>query len=88
LWVIEWRSIPENYSLTLHMSAPKPLVKRVDPEETGLGQGLQLVAVNDKFPLEGSFYRNRFGLGVGNRLNGVVYEFGGGAYTVPLSLAR
>lgn len=88
-WLCEWRAIPDNYMLSQHLLAPAPLIKRVDPADTGLGVGLQLVAVNEKFPLQGSFYRNRFGYGVGNRLNGVVHEFGtGGSYTIPTSLAR
>jgi hypothetical protein len=88
-WLVEWRAIPDNYSFSMHLSAGAPLVKRVDPADTGLGQGLQLVAVNEKYPLQGSFYRNRFGLGVGNRLNGVAREFAtGGSYTVPTGFSR
>jgi hypothetical protein len=89
IWVCEWRYMPDNYSLSVHMGAPKPLIMRVDPADTGLGVGLQLIAKNDKFPMEGSFYRNRYGFGVGNRLNGVVHEYAtGGSYTIPTSLAR
>jgi hypothetical protein len=88
-WLSEWRHIPDNYSISLHLGAPPPLIQRVDPADTGIGQGLLLVAVNEKFPLQGSFYRNRFGLGVGNRLNGLVHEYGtGGSYTIPTTLAR
>ncbi len=88
-WVSEWRAIPDSYSFSMHLLAPKPLIKRVDPADTGLGTGLQLVSTNDKFPLQASFYRHRFGYGVGNRLNGVVHEYGaGGSYTIPTTLAR
>lgn len=84
VWVIEWRWVPANYMLGLHLDAPKPLLQRVDPAATGLGQGLQLVATDDEYPFEASHYRHRFGLGVGNRLNGVVMELGtGGTYTIP-----
>ena len=89
IWLAEWRHIPDNYSISLHLGAAAPLIQRVDPADTGIGTGLQLVAVNEKFPLQASFYRNRFGLGVGNRLNGVVHEYGtGGTYTIPTTLAR
>ena len=89
LWVCEWRHMPANYSYSQHLGVPAPLIQRVDPADTGLGTGLQLVAANDKFPLQGSFYRNRFGLGVGNRLNGIWHEFGtGGTFTIPTTLAR
>lgn len=84
VWVIEWRWIPANYALGIHLEAPAPLKMRVDPPDTGLGTGLQLVATDTDYPLSFAHYRHRFGLGVGNRLNGVVLEFGtGGTYTVP-----
>lgn len=84
VWVIEWRYIPANYILAIHLDAPKPLIQRVDLAETGLGDGLQLVAKIQDHPLESSIYRHRFGLGVGNRLNGAVMELGtGGTYDIP-----
>jgi hypothetical protein len=84
VWVVEWRWIPANYMLFLHLDAPKPLIKRIDPSATGLGQGLQLVASSMDNPIESAFWRHRFGFGVGNRLNGVVLELGtGGTYTIP-----
>lgn len=89
IWVVEWRYIPDNFSLTIHLEARKPLIMRVDPADTGLGTGLQLVATSDKTPLQSSFYRNRYGLGVGNRLNGYVQYFAAsGSYAAPTALAR
>lgn len=83
-WVSVWNHVPSNYSLSVHLEAAPPLIERVDPADTGLGQGLQLVSTNQEFPFEESVWRNRFGLGVGNRLNGVVLEFGtGGTYDIP-----
>jgi hypothetical protein len=83
-WSIEWPWIPADYMYAQHLEAPAPLLKRVDPADTGLGEGLQLVAVDDAYPFAEAFWRSRFGFGVGNRLNGVVLEFGtGGSYTVP-----
>lgn len=83
-WCVEWRSMPANYVYGQHLEAPAPLIQRVDPAETGLGQGLQLVSEDADYPFKGSHWRYRFGLGVGNRLNGVVIELGtGGTYTVP-----
>jgi len=53
-----------------------------------LGDGLQLVAKENAFPFEASFWRHRFGIGGGNRLNGVVLEFGtGGSYSIPAAYA-
>lgn len=84
VWVVEWRSIPEKYILGVHMDAPRPLLQREDPAETGLGGGLQLVAESELYPFTQSHYSARFGMGVGNRLNGVVIELAtGGSYTTP-----
>ena len=82
-WVVEWDWIPSGYALGLHLDAPRPLVERIDPAETGLGQGLQLVYEDTEYPLKSSHYRHRFGLGAGNRLNGVVMKFDLAAYSVP-----
>lgn len=83
-WVCEWRWIPSGWAVGVHLDAPRPLMERNDPADTGLGSGLQLVAKDMEFPWETSFWRDRFGYGTGNRLNGVVMEFGtGGTYTAP-----
>jgi len=82
--VVEWRWIPSGWSLGIHLDSPKPLVRRIDPADTGLGDGLQLVARDEEFPFTTAFWRHRFGFGSGNRLNGVSMEFGtGGTYSVP-----
>jgi hypothetical protein len=72
--IMEWRFIPSGYLLGLHLDAPKPLVRRVDPPETGLGTGLQLIMEDVSSPIWRSAWRDRFGYGVGNRLNGVVMD--------------
>jgi len=87
-WIVEWLYIPANYMVGIHLEMPKPLKMRVDPSDTGLGRGLQLVARDIQYPLEAAFYRNRFGIGAANRLNGVVMELGtGGTYDVPAAYA-
>lgn len=87
-WVVEYRWIPANYALGVHLDAPKPLIRRVDPAATGLGDGLQLVADDMDFPFKTSTWSHRFGVGAGNRLNGVALEFGdGGTYTIPTAYA-
>jgi hypothetical protein len=85
VWVIEWRWIPATFILALDLDAPKPLMQRIDPADTGLGTGLQLVATSDQYPFTESFYSHRFGFGVGNRLNGYVMEVSadGNDYTEP-----
>lgn len=84
VWVVQWPYIPASYMIGVHLDAPAPLKMRVDPASTGLGQGLQLVAQDEQFPFTRSTWRNRFGVGAANRLNGVVMELGtGGTYTIP-----
>lgn len=88
VWVVEWRWMPANYMFGIHLDAPKPLKMRVDPADTGLGTGLQLVARDQQYPIESAHYRHRFGFGCANRLNGVVMELGtGGSYSVPAAYA-
>lgn len=83
-WVSEWRFVPANYMVSVHLDAPKPLRQRVDRAYTGLPRGLSLVSESDVYPLQNAHYRHRFGVAVVNRLNGVVMELGtGGSYTVP-----
>jgi hypothetical protein len=83
VWVSEWRWIPATYLLAVHLDAPKPLLQRIDPVSTGLGNGLQLVATDQDFPFTTSEYVHRFGFGVGNRLNGVAMIVSAAAYSVP-----
>lgn len=84
VWVSEWRWIPANYMLFIHLDAPAPLKMRVDESGTGLPRGLTLISEEDKYPLEQSHWEHRFGIGAANRLNGFVMELGtGGTYTVP-----
>lgn len=82
-WIDEWRQMPATYALAVYLDAPKPLIERVDPADTGLGTGLQLVATDKAFPFQGSFWRNRFGFGCGNRLNVVGMIISASAYSVP-----
>lgn len=84
VFVSEWRWVPSGYMIGVDPTAPAPLKQRVDPTDTGLGRGLQLIADETDYPLEMSHYRHRFGVGCGNRLNGVIMELGtGGSYSIP-----
>lgn len=88
-WGVEWRWMPANYMMGVYLDAAKPLKMRVDPADTGLGRGLQLIARETDYPLQSSHYRHRFGFGVGNRLNGFVYYFTGStSYSVPTGYDR
>ena len=78
-WVAEWlASTPTGYMLSIHKDAPPPLLKRIDPPETGLGGGLQIVASNgatgESYPFAQRHYEDRYGFGAGNRLSGVALQ--------------
>jgi hypothetical protein len=83
-WVIEWDWIPASYMVGIHLDAEPVLKRRVDPADTGLGVGLNLIMETDDFPNSAQYWENRYGFGAGNRLNLVVMELGsGGTYTIP-----
>jgi len=67
-WIVRWDFIPATYILSVHTGTEPPLMKRVDPADTGLGTDLQLVAQDEEFPFRESIWRHRFGFGVANRL--------------------
>lgn len=81
VWIVEWRWIPANYILALHLEATPPLKERVYPN---LPSGLHLQYEDENAPIESAEWGAYFGFGCGNRLNGAVMELGtGGSYTVP-----
>ncbi len=69
--------------MAIHLDAPKPLIKRVDPADTGLPRGLTLVATDVEHPFTTSTYSHRFGFGCGNRLNGVAMIVSAAGYSAP-----
>lgn len=81
--LVEWRWIPAGYLFGVHLDAPQPLRKRIDPPETGLGTGLMLTSQSVDEPLRFSEWSCRFGFGVANRLNGVAMQLTTGSYTAP-----
>jgi hypothetical protein len=80
--VSEWRWIPAGYMFGLDISQPGPLKRRVDIPASL--RGFRLVAKQTEFPIDESFWRDRFGFGVGNRLNGVALQLvASTSYTTP-----
>jgi hypothetical protein len=88
-WVSVWDYIPAGYMVGVNLDAPKPLMERVDPASTGLPRGLSLIASVKDYPLQSAHYRNRFGLAVVNRLNGVCAQLvASTTYTTPTGYAH
>lgn len=85
----KWAQMPATYMLGIHLDATPPLVERVDPPDTGLKPGLQLVIPrNIEAFFEESFWRHRYGLAVRNRLNGFALQLvASTTYTTPTAFA-
>lgn len=87
-FIQQWDWIPAGYMAALHLEAPRPLVKRVDPADTGLPTDLALVSNEVETPFRAAHWRHRFGFGVGNRLNGVIIQLkANGVYEIPTAYA-
>ena len=86
----EWDGyIPDTYGMCILLDAPAPLQMRVDPSDTGLGRGLQLVATSVTHPLYRASYEHRYGFGCGNRLSAAcMLVTDGGTYVVPTAYAE
>ena len=88
VWVVEYRFMPANYMFGLRLDQPGPLVRRLDPQDTGLGSGLRMVSKSDSHPLQFSTWRAREGYGVRHRLNGVAIQLvASTSYTEPTEYA-
>lgn len=89
VWVAEWRYIPSGYLLAVDADAPPPTRMRVHRAEYGLAQGFNLAAEDERHPIMTRHYEHDFGIGVGNRLNGVVMQLkASGSYDIPSRYAR
>jgi hypothetical protein len=80
--VFEWDWIPDGYIFALDLDQPAPLKQRVDVPANL--RGFQMVATQQEYPLQESFWQAREGYGVGNRLNGVAIQLvASTSYTAP-----
>ena len=90
-WIVVWNWTPAGYFKSFHLEEQAPLKRRVDMADSGLGAGLQLVATGadvTHWPLSGSTWRNRFGIGTGKRLNGRIQQLvASTSYTIPTQYA-
>lgn len=89
VWVAEWTSVPAAYMVAIDLNQPPPLQKRVDVPTDIRGRGrLELIARQEEFPLQESFWRDRHGYGVANRTAAAVMELTVDAtYDIPAAYA-
>jgi len=74
-WVSIWNWIPAGWIVGVNMAVPQPLKMRVDPPETGLGNGgLVLLPEERNGVMTFNSWRLRFGIGGANRLSAAVMD--------------
>lgn len=84
VWTSEWRWMPANYLLAIHLEVEAPLKMRVDPASTQIPRGLNMVFSDDRFPFNDMYWQHRYGFGTANRLNGAVMFLNAtSSYTIP-----
>lgn len=89
VWVAEWRYVPSGYLMGVDADSPAPTRMRVHRAEYSLPQGFALVAEDERHPIMTRHYEHDFGIGVGNRLNGVVMQLkASGDYDIPSRYQR
>lgn len=80
-WIVEWKSLPDNYLIATTTGGDRPLAMRED-EETSL-RGFIKVAERNDHPFYESQYIRRAGFGAWNRVGALVYRIGNGSYAIP-----
>lgn len=80
-WIVEWRSLPDNYMIATTTGGDRPLAMREDVE-TDL-RGFMKVADRADHPFYESQYIRRAGFGGWNRVGAVVYRIGNASYAIP-----
>lgn len=80
-WIVEWRSLPDNYIIATMTDGERSLAMREDPEAEL--NGFQQVAQRDDYPFYESQWIRRAGFGARNRVGAAVYRIGNAAYAVP-----
>jgi hypothetical protein len=80
-WIVEWRSMPDNYMVAVTTGGDRPLAMRED-EETSL-RGFIKADDREDYPFYESQYIRRAGFGGWNRVGALVYYIGSDTYAIP-----
>jgi hypothetical protein len=81
VWIVEWKSLPDNYIISLCTEGPRPLAMR-EHMEAEL-QGFNQEATRDDHPYFERQWARRAGFGAWNRVGAVVYRIGNASYAIP-----
>jgi hypothetical protein len=80
-WIVEWKSLPDNYMVAITTGGDRPLKMREEDVESL--QGFKKVAQRDDHPFYESQWLRIAGFGASNRVGAVVYRVGNASYAVP-----
>lgn len=81
VWIVEWRSLPDNYMIGFSTDGEPALRMREHPE-AGL-RGFIKAGTIGEHPFSGSQWERHAGFGAWNRVGAVVYQIGAASYSVP-----
>lgn len=82
VWVVEWKSLPDDYIIGVTTGGERALAMREDPEAEL--RGFKQVATREDYPWFERQYRRRAGFGGWNRVGACVFKVAG-SYTTPTS---
>jgi len=81
VWIVEWRSLPDNYLIAVCTGGPRPLAMRQEPESSL--QGFVSVAERNDHPYYERQYQRIAGFGGWNRVGALIQRVGTGSWAVP-----
>jgi hypothetical protein len=81
VWIVEWRSLPDNYIIAVTTEGERPLAMREDtaPEL----RGFKRVADRNDHPWYEQQWLRKAGFGAWNRVGAVVQRIGNASYAIP-----
>jgi hypothetical protein len=81
VWIVEWRSLPDNYGIAVTTEGDKPLAMREDMEASL--RGFKQVGERNDHPWYERQYMRRAGFGAWSRAGALVKRFGNDTYAIP-----
>lgn len=81
VYIVEWKSLPDNYIVSVMTGGDRPLAMREEAEASL--RGFNRVADRNDHPFYESQYLRIAGFGAMNRVGALVYRVSNGAYAVP-----
>jgi len=80
-WIVEWKSLPDNYKVGMTTNGERPLKMREEDVESL--RGFKKVAERNDHPFYESQWLRTAGFGGFNRVGALVYRIGNASYAIP-----